>query len=120
MFKKSIIFVTNQETDMEIMFEKRYLRELYETGKTSDKKHRFQPEIIKAYAKCVYRMEEAAVPEELYKYRSLRFETLKGDKKGLCSVRVNDKYRIEFTTKQVVSETVVIICNIIELSNHYE
>jgi proteic killer suppression protein len=31
---------------MEITFEKEYLRELYETGKTTDKKYRFQPQII--------------------------------------------------------------------------
>ena len=38
---------------MVLNFEKEYLRELYEKGKSSDKKHRFQPEIIRAYAKCV-------------------------------------------------------------------
>lgn len=38
---------------MYIEFEEEYLRELYETGHTSDKKHRFQPEVIRGYAKCV-------------------------------------------------------------------
>lgn len=33
---------------MIVIFDKDYLRELYETGK-SDKKHRFQPDIIKRY-----------------------------------------------------------------------
>lgn len=33
---------------------------------------------------------------------------------------VNDQYRIEFTVKQSTSETVVTICNILELSNHYK
>ncbi len=36
------------------------------------------------------------------------------------SIRVNDQYRIEFTVEQVSSETVVTICNILELSNHYK
>ena len=31
-----------------------------------------------------------------------------------------DQYRIEFTVKQVATETVVTICNILELSNHYK
>ena len=110
---------------MLVTFEKEYLHELYETGKTSEKKYRFQPEIIRAYAKCVYRLEEAIVPEELYKYPSLHFKTLKGDKQGLFFVRINNQYRIEFEISPVVvheeiAETKIIICNIIELSNHYE
>ena len=32
---------------MVVAFEKEYLRDLYETGK-SDKKHRFQPDIVKS------------------------------------------------------------------------
>ena len=38
---------------MIITFDKDYLRELYETGK-GDKKHRFQPEIIKRYKKGIH------------------------------------------------------------------
>jgi proteic killer suppression protein len=34
---------------MIVTFEEMYLRELYENGKTSDKKHRFQPDIVKRY-----------------------------------------------------------------------
>jgi proteic killer suppression protein len=34
---------------MIVTFEETYLKELYENGKTSDKKHRFQPDIIKRY-----------------------------------------------------------------------
>ena len=109
---------------MRVTFEKEYLRELYETGKTADKKHRSQPEIIKAYAKCIYRLEEASAPEDLYKYHSLHFEALKGNRKGLFSVRVNNQYRIEFEVSHIMSheeivEVKIIVCNIIELSNHY-
>ena len=32
---------------MDILFDKDYLKELYATGKTSDKKHRYQPQIIR-------------------------------------------------------------------------
>jgi proteic killer suppression protein len=105
---------------MEITFEKEYLRELYDTGKTTDKKHRFQPQVATKYRKTIDILESVARTEDLYKFNALRYEVLKGDKKGLESVRVNDQYRIEFKTTQVVSETVVTICNIIELSNHYK
>ena len=89
---------------MEIHFDKEYLQQLYEEGKTKDKKYRFQPQNI----------------EELYAIRSFHYEVLKGDKAGISSIRVNDQYRIEFTVKQSTSETVVTICNILELSNHYK
>jgi hypothetical protein len=34
---------------MIVTFEKDYLSEMYNMGKTTDKKHRFQPEIIRKY-----------------------------------------------------------------------
>ena len=63
-----------------------------------------------------------SVPDitSLAKYNSLNYEMLKGDKKGLSSIRVNDKYRIEFTIKESMEEPIVTVCNIIELSNHYK
>jgi proteic killer suppression protein len=105
---------------MEIRFDKKYLEELYETGKTTDKKHRFQPPIAKKYRKTIDILKSVSVVEDLFPYNALCYEKLIGDKKELESVRVNDQYRIEFKTTKVVSETVVTICNIIELSNHYK
>jgi len=105
---------------MEITFEKEYLRELYETGKTTDKKYRFQPQIAAKYRKTIDTLESVSSVEDLYKFNALNYKVLQGDKKGISSVRVNDQYRVEFITNQVASEIVVTICNIIELSNHYK
>lgn len=105
---------------MEIKFNKEYLEELYLEGKTSDKKHRFQPPIVAKYRKMIDLLESVSVVEDLFRYHSLRYEVLVGDKAGLESVRVNDQYRIEFTTTKVFSEIVVTVCNIVELSNHYK
>jgi proteic killer suppression protein len=105
---------------MEIKFDKEYLRELYELGKTTDKKHRFQPQIVKRYQKTVILLEAVSCVEDLFRYNGLGYETLQGDKNGLESVRVNNQYRIEFKTTKVVNETVVTVCNVIELSNHYK
>ncbi|MDR0333019.1 MAG: type II toxin-antitoxin system RelE/ParE family toxin [Dysgonamonadaceae bacterium] len=105
---------------MEIVFEKKYLSDLYYKGKTADKKHRFQPDIIKRYRLRIETLESAVGIEDLYPINSLHYEVLKGDKKGISSIRVNDQYRIEFTVNKVESETVVTICNILELSNHYK
>jgi proteic killer suppression protein len=98
---------------MEIKFDTEYLRELYETGAASDKKHRFQPDIVMRYQARIRILERASKTEDLYTLRSLRYEKLKGDKTGLESIRVNDQYRIEFKTTQAVSETVVTVCNIL-------
>ena len=105
---------------MEIKFDKEYLRELYDKGKTTDKKYRFQPQVVQKYRKTLDILESVTVVEDLFRYNGLHYESLHGDKEGLESVRVNDQYRIEFKTTKVVSETVVTVCNIIELSNHYK
>jgi len=52
------------------------------------------------------------------RYNSLCYEKLKGDKAGLSSVRVNNKYRIEFEERTEGAETIATIVNITELSNH--
>ena len=56
----------------------------------------------------------------LARYNSLHYEKLLGDKAGLSSVRVNDKYRIEFEESTKGAETIANIVNITELSNHYQ
>lgn len=105
---------------MEIRFEKEYLRQLYEEGKTTDKKYRFQPHIAKRYQLRIKALEQANRIEEIVVINSFNYEVLKGDKAGISSIRVNDQYRIEFTVKRVALESVVTICNILELSNHYK
>lgn len=104
---------------MEIFFDKEYLRDLYTTGK-ADKKHRFQPDIIRRYIRVIDLMIGAADISELPKYNSLHYEKLHGDKKGVSSVRVNDQYRIEFEEHTRNGEVFATICNITELSNHYK
>ncbi|MBQ6725311.1 MAG: type II toxin-antitoxin system RelE/ParE family toxin [Bacteroidales bacterium] len=105
---------------MEILIEKEYLRQLYEDGKSKDKKHRFQPQVVKKYTKVVDLMIASPNTFSLAKYNSLRYEKLVGDKTGISSVRVNDQYRIEFIEQVEDGETFATICNLIELSNHYQ
>lgn len=105
---------------MKIEFDKDYLSELYYNGKASDKKHRFQPSIIKKYIRVIDTLIAAESTEELYRFKSLNYEVLVGNKKGIESVRVNDCYRIEFISEKIVDKTVVTICNILDLTKHYE
>lgn len=105
---------------MFVTFEKTYLQDLYEKGKTSDKKHRYQPDIVKRYKKSIDILLEAERVEDLMLINSLNYEVLKGDKQGISSIRVNDQYRVEFTVKETLDEPIITVCNIIELSNHYK
>lgn len=105
---------------MIITFEETYLRELFEYGRCSDKKHRYQPQIIKRYKLRIEQLAAAPRPETLYQLNSLNFEALKGDKLGKFSVRVNSQYRIEFTLDADTENPILTICNIVELSNHYD
>jgi proteic killer suppression protein len=105
---------------MIVIFEKKYLRDLYETGKTADKKHRFQPDIVAKYRVRIKTLENVKKIEDLFVANSLGYEALKGDKQGISSIRVNKQYRIEFTVKDSGAESIVMVCNILELSNHYK
>jgi len=105
---------------MQVVFQKEYLSELYYTGKSSDKKHRFQPDIVKRYTNVINALASANKIEDLFPLRSLNYEVLDGDLKGLESVRVNNKYRVLFKSEIIESEEVITICNIMELTNHYK
>ena len=105
---------------MFIEFDKDYLRELFEQGRTSDKKHRDQPEGIKGYQKAVASRKRAINVEMLYRLNSLNYEVLKGDKKGISSVRINQQYRLEFTVRDVMNEQIITVCRLLDISNHYK
>ena len=104
---------------MEIIFNEEYLQVMYSTGKT-DKKHRFQPQIIRKYIRVIDLMRDTSSVLELMRYNSLNYERLEGDKAGLSSVRVNDQYRNELEEYVRDGENVATICNITDLSNHYK
>ena len=105
---------------MVIIFDKLYLEELYVGGKTTNKHYRFQPDIVSRYIKVVNIMKNAGSINDLTRLGGLHYEQLVGDKKGLSSVRVNDKYRIEFIENTEGDKKIATICNIIDLTNHYK
>lgn len=105
---------------MVVTFEYEYLKDLYEKGKCSDKKHRYQPQVIERYQRRIDTLQSVESPEKLYQFNSLNFETLQGNKVGRYSIRVDLKYRIEFTLNSIEEAPLIIICNIVELSNHYD
>lgn len=105
---------------MIVTFGQTYLQELYVAGKSKSKKHRFQPEIVSRYVRVINLMKQQESVLGLTKYGSLHYEKLHGEKEGKSSVRVNDQYRIEFEESYEEGKEIATICNITELSNHYE
>lgn len=105
---------------MIVTYEEEYLRQLYEDGKCSDKKHRYQPDIVRRYQKAIRFLIAASSIEALWPIKSLNYEVLTGDKAGRSSIRVNDQYRIEFTVSLNKDKPILTICNVVELSNHYK
>lgn len=105
---------------MYIEFGKDYLRELYELGRTNDKRHRYQPEVIRGYQKAVFLLSSANSITDLFQNNALNYEVLQGDKKGISSVRINRKYRLEFTVHEVFNEQIITLCRLLDISNHYK
>ncbi len=89
-------------------------------GCCDDKKHRYQPDIVRRDQKAINFLKRASSIETLWNIRSLNYEVLKGDKAGLSSIRVNDQYRIEFKVHINEKDPILTICNVVELSNHYK
>lgn len=105
---------------MYIEFDKEYLRELYDQGCTGDKKHRYQPEVIRGYQKAVFTLMSANTVTDLFRINALNYEALQGDKAGVSSVRINRKYRLEFTVRDVMNDQIVTVCRLLDISNHYK
>jgi proteic killer suppression protein len=71
--------------------------------------------------KCVRALIKAVRTEDLYLVKSLNYERLKGDKKELSSVRINDQYRLEF--REIINQNnqqELKICSLIDITNHYK
>ena len=102
---------------MLVKFNNSYLEKLYQDkvkGKTA-----YNKEVITQFKKTVLKLEQADNTTQLRQFRSLNFEALKGNKKGMYSVRVNRQYRLEF---EIENDTITLseIIIIDELSKHYE
>lgn len=105
---------------MIVDFKEEYLRDLYTKGECSDKKYRYRADIVKRYKRGIDYLKWASRKEDLYRINSLNFEALGGDKNGLFSIRINKKYRIEFTITENTEDLILTVCTIVELSNHYD
>ena len=103
--------------DMVIEYEKDYLEELYNNGKCTNKKYRFQKPIVAKYQKRIDTLMAATRIEDLFVFNSLNFEALDN---GYYSIRIDYHYRLEFQIRQEGPEPVVTICTVTDITNHYQ
>ncbi len=103
---------------MTVHFNNSYLEQLY-AGEMPKGKPRYSSQVIDKFIKRVDTLKNISNAEELFKLRSLGFKRLKGDKKHLYSIRINDQYRIEIELDNEVLKLAEIVF-IEELSKHYE
>jgi proteic killer suppression protein len=103
---------------MDVIFATEELEELWLYGKTLKGKPKYDSDIIKQYQKRIVQLKKSPHLGYIDRINSLELEELKGDKKGTYSIRVNQKYRIEFKVNKGTKN--VTICNVIKLSNHYK
>ena len=103
---------------MIVKYDKDYLEELYDYGKCNEKKYRFQPQVVQKYQKRIDMLMAATRIEDLFVFKSLNFEKLEGTDR--FSVRIDIHYRLEFKISQQEGETVLTICTIMDITNHYK
>lgn len=102
---------------MEVYFKNSYLEKLCEEWPVTGKA-RYSDLVIEKFRKRVQLLERLENSSKLREFKGLHFEALKGDKKGLYSIRVDLRYRLEFAIeKNKVTLLEIILIN--NLSNHY-
>lgn len=102
---------------MTVRFSNVYLRKLYEGEPTG--KPKYNDEVVQKFKEKVKLLELIDSTKTLRLYKSLHFESLRGDKKGFHSIRINKQYQLEFEIENDVITKLEIVL-ITELSKHYE
>jgi len=103
---------------MIVKFENDYLENLF-TGDPLKGKPKYNDSVITKFKKVIIILKNVDSSIELSKFRGLNFEALKGNKKGLFSVRIDYGYRLVFRLENdLVQLTEIVIIE--ELSNHYK
>lgn len=102
---------------MKVGFKSKELLELFVTPLDGLKgKQRFSAEIIRQYQAKVKILIAVDSLKDLLQFRSLNFESLKGDRKGQFSIRINKQYRLIIV--EVMDDLIEV--EIQEISKHYE
>ena len=106
---------------MEISFNNKLLIDLYTGEKSNDKQFRSNPNLVKQYVKTVNNLKAVVTVAQLFQFKSLNYEKLKGNRKGYSSVRINLQYRLIFEEVSTADQPFeIVIFKLEEISKHYE
>ncbi|MBX7204125.1 MAG: type II toxin-antitoxin system RelE/ParE family toxin [Bacteroidia bacterium] len=102
---------------MLVYFESKRLEYFFRTPIEEIKgKTEYSKSIISRYKFRIQQLKSVKNLTDLRKFRGLNFENLKADRKGECSIRLNDQYRLIF--RPITANEVAV--SVIEISKHYE
>ena len=76
---------------MRFRFKNRKLEALHTEEKGA---HKYSPGVVDAFFEVVSVISAAVDERDLYNLKGLRYEKLKGDRKGQHSIRLNDQFRL--------------------------
>lgn len=103
---------------MQVIIEDYFLGEVADCKKVYGKSP-YPNEVLKAFKKRVFQIQQAKNTVDLRNIKSLHFEKLKEKKyEGKYSIRLNLAYRLIFRIENQESNRIEIIC-IEEINNHY-
>lgn len=103
---------------MNITTDNKALKELLETGKTTDKVLRKLPKgVVDGFVKAVGIIRRVKRIEGLYVHKGLNYEKLTNT--GIESVRCNGKYRLTFRSYPDKGEIIITNIELFEITNHY-
>lgn len=103
---------------MKITTDNKALKELLETGKTTDKVLKKLPKgVIEGFIKAVTIIRRVDRIEGLFLYKGLNYENLTNI--GIESVRCNRKYRLTFRSYPDKGEIIITNIELFEITNHY-
>ncbi|MBM4429866.1 MAG: plasmid maintenance system killer [Chloroflexi bacterium] len=94
---------------MRFQFKKRRLQVLYTEGKGA---HKYPAGVVAAFSEVMAIIESASDQQELRAFKSLHFEQLKGARRGECSLRLNDQYRLTLVLEEGPGSTSATILDI--------
>lgn len=101
---------------MQVVFENRDLRTLYQTG--SCRKPKLPKEVAYEFAVTVRILEAAKDIYDLWQEPSLHFEKLKGSA-SRYSVRLTRKWRLEMEIEWKNEDKTIGVLSLVEISAHY-
>lgn len=100
------------ERRVQIEYDDETLRRLAEDARF--RVHQWSDEVVRSFRKKIQMLAAAKDERDLSSSRGLRFERLKGTRRGTCSIRLNDQYRLILRFRTDSSNRVVVVVELVD------